>query len=63
MKGGKEKHATGFHNPETAGYKGISFLIILPAKQDAASVFLPSSPASGFLASPAAGSLPWQPEN
>lgn len=43
LKGGKEKHATGFHNPETTGYKGISFLIILPAKQDAASVFLPSA--------------------
>lgn len=63
MKGGKEKHATGFHNPETTGYKGISFLIILPAKQDAASVFLPSSPASRFSASPTARSLPRRPEN
>lgn len=63
LKGGKEKHATGFRNPETTGYKGISFLIIQPAKQDAASVFLPSPPASRFSASAAARGLPWRPEN
>jgi hypothetical protein len=55
---GEKKHATGFRNIKMTGYKGILFLMILPTKQASKSVFLSSSSASHFPATPRIGNSP-----